>query len=51
MSAALGVATLGYAGFCFFNLPNPLVTILFGVAGLRVLRSEAKSMVPLGAPP
>ncbi|MFO1061153.1 MAG: Na+/H+ antiporter NhaC family protein [Dongiaceae bacterium] len=40
MAAALGVATVGYAAFCFFNLLNPILTVLFSVAGLRVLRSE-----------
>jgi NhaC family Na+:H+ antiporter len=40
MSATLGVATVGYAAFCFFNLLNPLITVLFSVIGLRVLRTE-----------
>lgn len=38
MAATLGVSTLGYAGYCFFNLLNPLLTILFCVLGLRVMR-------------
>ncbi len=38
MAAALGVPTVLYAGFCFFNILNPLFTILFSVLGWRVLR-------------
>jgi len=37
MAATLGVATVAFAPFCFFNLLNPLVTILFGFAGVRML--------------
>jgi NhaC family Na+:H+ antiporter len=39
MAAALGVPTTGFAVYCFFNLLNPLVTVLFVVLGFRVLRS------------
>jgi NhaC family Na+:H+ antiporter len=39
MAAALGVPVTGFAVYCFFNLLNPLVTIVFAVLGLRVLRS------------
>ena len=38
MAAALGVPTMLYAGFCFFNILNPLFTILLSVIGWRVLR-------------
>jgi NhaC family Na+:H+ antiporter len=38
MAATLGVPVLGYVGFCFFNLLNPLITILFSFLGFRVLR-------------
>ena len=38
MAAALGVPTMLYAGFCFFNILNPLLTILLSVIGWRVLR-------------
>ena len=38
MAAALGVPTVLYAGFCFFNILNPLFTILMSVIGWRVLR-------------
>ncbi len=45
MAAALGVSATGFAAYCFFNILNPLVTILFAVAGLRVWRRTT------GAPP
>ena len=38
MAAALGVPTMLYAGYCFFNILNPLLTILLSVIGWRVLR-------------
>lgn len=38
MAAALGVPTTGFALYCFFNLLNPLLTILVVVLGFRVLR-------------
>jgi Na+:H+ antiporter, NhaC family len=38
MAAALGVPTMLYAGFCFFNILNPLLTILLSIMGWRVLR-------------
>lgn len=38
MAAALGISTLGFAPYCFFNLINPVITILFTLLGVRVLR-------------
>lgn len=40
MAAALGVATLSYAPFTFFNILNPLISILFGFAGIRMLKNQ-----------
>lgn len=37
MAAALGIGTTAYAGYCFFNLLNPLMTILFTLLGWRVV--------------
>lgn len=39
MSAALGVSAISFAPFCFFNLLNPLLTVVFTAVGFRVLRS------------
>ena len=40
MAAALGVPTLSYAGFAFFSLLNPLLTIAIAFLGFRMLRTE-----------
>jgi NhaC family Na+:H+ antiporter len=36
MAAALGVPTLAYLPFCFFNLVNPFVSILYGYTGFKM---------------
>jgi Na+:H+ antiporter, NhaC family len=38
MSGVLGVATLTYLPFCFFNLVSPLMTVLHGAMGWRIAR-------------
>ncbi|MFT4903317.1 MAG: NhaC family Na+:H+ antiporter, partial [Thalassomonas sp.] len=35
-SAVLGVATLSYLPFCFFNLISPLMTIAYGYFGIKI---------------
>jgi NhaC family Na+:H+ antiporter len=42
MAAALGVSTTAFAGYCFFNLLNPLLTVLFTLLGWRVVRAATK---------
>jgi NhaC family Na+:H+ antiporter len=42
MAAALGVPTLSYAGFAFFNLLNPLATVAIALLGVRMQRREPK---------
>ena len=37
-SSVLGVATLAYAPFCFFNIISPFMTLMFGFFGLRIAR-------------
>jgi Na+:H+ antiporter, NhaC family len=39
MAATLGVPTVGYVAFCFFNVLNPVMTILFSVFAVRVVRN------------
>ncbi len=41
MAATLGVPTLAYLPFCFFNLINPLVSVFYGFAGIRIERISA----------
>ncbi|MEQ8204963.1 MAG: Na+/H+ antiporter NhaC [Woeseia sp.] len=38
MAATLGVATLAYLPFAFFNLINPLVSIIYGYTGFTITR-------------
>ena len=35
-SAVLGVATITYLPFCFFNIISPLMTILYGYLGFKI---------------
>ncbi|WP_417686635.1 Na+/H+ antiporter NhaC [Roseibium sp.] len=42
MAATLGVATVSYLPFAFFNILNPLVTMALAFAGIRMLKA-AKS--------
>ena len=36
MAQTLGVATLPYAPFAFFNLINPLVAAIYGITGFTI---------------
>lgn len=40
MAATLGVATIAYLPFAFFNLINPLVSIFYGYTGFTIKRIE-----------
>ncbi len=40
MAATLGVATVAYLPFAFFNLLSPFVTVLYGYTGFKILRLE-----------
>jgi len=40
MAAALGVPTLAYLPWCFFNLVNPLVSLTYAVADYRIERID-----------
>lgn len=51
MAAALGVSATGFAMYCFFNILNPLITILFAVTGLRVCRGAADTPAGGARPP
>ena len=44
MSATLGIATLAYLPFCFFNLADALITFLFAILGFKIkhLKPEAE---------
>jgi NhaC family Na+:H+ antiporter len=40
MAATLGVATLAYLPFVFFNLINPLVSIVYGYTGFTMVKID-----------
>ena len=35
MAGALGVATIAYLPYCFFNLASPIISLLYGFTGLQ----------------
>ena len=41
MAATLGVATLAYLPFAFFNLVNPLVSMFYGFTGFTMVKLDA----------
>ncbi len=43
MGSVLGVATLAYLPFCFFNLLSPVMTVFQGAIGFRIARLQKKS--------
>ncbi|HEX2140383.1 MAG TPA: Na+/H+ antiporter NhaC, partial [Woeseiaceae bacterium] len=40
MAATLGVATVAYLPFAFFNLVNPLISLFYGFTGFTITRLE-----------
>ena len=42
MAATLGVPTLAYLPFCFFNLINPLVSMAYGATGFKIEPADAE---------
>ncbi len=40
MAATLGVATLSYLPFAFFNLINPIVSIIYGFTGFTIVKES-----------
>ena len=47
MAATLGVATFAYLPYCFFNLINPIMSLIYGYTGFKIekLDPAAKSAV------
>ena len=46
MAGALGVATFAYLPFAFFNLINPLVSVLYGYTGFTIQRMDEAAAAP-----
>lgn len=40
MASTLGVATLAYLPFAFFNLCNPIISIIYGYTGFKIIPVE-----------
>ena len=38
MSASLGIATFSYLPFCFFNLINPIIAIIYALLRIKIIR-------------
>ena len=57
MTGVLGVPTMEYLPFAFFNLVNPIIAIVFGFTGFHVEHQQSRDPVSgievdaLGAPP
>ena len=54
MAATLGVPTLAYLPFCFFNLVNPFVAAAYGYTGFKIAPADEPETVNApdsGAPP
>ena len=43
MAGTLGVATLAYLPFCFFNLANPIVSIIYGITHFKIEKLDENS--------
>jgi NhaC family Na+:H+ antiporter len=43
MGAVLGVSTLSYLPFCFFNIASPLLSVLYGFTGFKIERVEPQA--------
>ena len=50
MSQTLGVATLAYAPYAFFNLLNPLVALAYGLTGFTIEKLPPEEQAALAAP-
>jgi NhaC family Na+:H+ antiporter len=42
MASTLGVATVAYAPFAFFNLLNPLIALIYGFTGFSIAKIEGE---------
>lgn len=46
MGAVLGVATIAYLPYCFFNLFSPVLSVLYGFTGFKIRRVDPISTDP-----
>jgi len=43
MAATLGIATLAYAPYCFFNILSPIITVIYGYLNIKIIPLEDSS--------
>ena len=43
MAGTLGVATFAYLPYCFFNLINPVIAVIYGFIGFKITPATAES--------
>ena len=36
MAGVLGVATIAYLPYCFFNLASPIISLIYGFTGFHI---------------
>jgi NhaC family Na+:H+ antiporter len=46
MAGVLGVATIAYLPFCFFNIMSPLISLFYGFTGINIEHVEPAAGVP-----
>lgn len=51
MSSALGVSTFAYFPYCFFNFLNFIIGMIFGFAGINIMRLAPEDQPPIDALP
>ncbi len=40
MSASLGIATFSYLPYCFFNLVNPIIAIIYALLNVKIIKKK-----------
>ena len=45
MSATLGIATIAYLPYCFFNIADMLITFLFAIIGFKIEHIEPTTVI------
>ncbi|WP_214402680.1 Na+/H+ antiporter NhaC [Pseudonocardia lacus] len=51
MGAVLGVPTLVYLPFCFFNIASPVLSVIYGFTGFKIEKVEPAEPEPPGTDP
>ena len=51
MSSTLGVATIAYLPFCFFNLVNPIISFLYDAVGFQIKYLDDEQVTQLPTEP